>query len=102
MLVLSKIAVLSRLAVLLGLAIGTLTAMVLGKVDFTPLSEASLVALPQPFAFGMPLFEMGAIISMFIVILVIMVETTADILAVGEVVGTKVDARRVGNACVQT
>lgn len=45
----------------------------------------------------MPLFEMGAIISMFIVILVIMVETTADILAVGKVVGTEVDARRVGN-----
>ena len=96
-LILSKIAVLSRLAVLLGLAVGTLVAIALGNVDFTPISEASIFAFPQPFAFGMPLFEMGAIISMFIVILVIMVETTADILAVGEVVGTKVDARRVGN-----
>ena len=34
---------------------------------------------------------------MVIVIIVIMVETTADILAVGEVVGTKVDSRRVGD-----
>ena len=34
---------------------------------------------------------------MTIVILVIMIETTADILAVGEIVGTKVDARRVGD-----
>ncbi len=34
---------------------------------------------------------------MTIVILVVMVETTADILAVGEVVGTDVDSRRVGD-----
>ena len=32
---------------------------------------------------------------MTIVILVIMTETTADILAIGEIVGTKVDAKRV-------
>ncbi len=95
--VLSKITVLSRMAVLLGLAIGTVVAAVFGKVSFAALGTAAPVALPQPFAFGLPLFEAGAIISMIIVILVIMVETTADVLAVGEVVGTKVDARRVGD-----
>ncbi|MFT3797815.1 nucleobase:cation symporter-2 family protein [Microbacterium sp.] len=96
-LILSKIPTLSRLAVLLGLAVGTIVALLLGKVDVTTVGAAAPFAFPQPFAFGMPLFEVGAIISMVIVVLVIMVETTADILAVGEVVGTKVDARRVGN-----
>ncbi|MFT4260273.1 nucleobase:cation symporter-2 family protein [Microbacterium sp.] len=96
-LVLSKIPMLSRLAVLLGLAIGTIVALIIGKVDVSPVGEAAVFAFPQPFAFGMPIFEIGAIISMFIVILVIMVETTADLLAVGEVVGTKVDSRRVGD-----
>ncbi|HMR48114.1 MAG TPA: nucleobase:cation symporter-2 family protein [Arachnia sp.] len=95
--VLSKIKVLSRLAVLLGLAIGTVFALLIGKADPSVVAEASLFALPQPFAFGMPLFAVGASISMIIVILVIMVETTADLLAVGEVVGSKVDSRRVGD-----
>jgi len=45
----------------------------------------------------MPIFAIGAIVSMLIVMLVIMVETTADILAVGEVVGTDVPAKRVAN-----
>lgn len=96
-LILSKIKALSRLAVLLGLAIGTVFALVLGQADFDAVGSASVFAFPQPFAFGMPVFEIGAIVSMTIVILVIMVETTADVLAVGEVVGTKVDSRRVSD-----
>ncbi|MFT3860214.1 nucleobase:cation symporter-2 family protein [Micropruina sp.] len=95
--VLSKIEVLSRMAVLLGLAIGTIVALFTGQTSLAPVASAAPFALPQPFAFGGPIFEIGAIISMFIVILVIMVETTADLLAVGEVVGTKVDSRRVGD-----
>lgn len=39
------------------------------------------------FAFGLPTFEFSAILSMLIVTLVIMTETTADIIAVGEIVG---------------
>ncbi|MCU1407051.1 MAG: purine permease [Glaciihabitans sp.] len=96
-LVLSKIPSLSRLAVLLGLAIGTVIALVIGKASGASVAGASPLALPQPFAFGAPIFEIGAIISMTIVILVIMVETTADVLAVGQVVGTRVDSRRVGD-----
>ncbi|MFT4230113.1 MAG: nucleobase:cation symporter-2 family protein [Microbacterium sp.] len=95
--VLSKIQALSRLAVLLGLAIGTIVALIFGMVDVSAVATAAVFAFPQPFAFGLPQFAIGAIVSMLIVVLVIMVETTADILAVGEVVGTKVDARRVGN-----
>lgn len=95
--VLSKIQVLSRLAVLLGLAVGTIVALILGVADASVVARSSLVAFPQPFAFGMPVFELGAILSMTIVILVIMVETTADLLAVGEVIGSKVDSRRVSD-----
>ena len=41
-----------------------------------------MVQFPSFFAFGMPTFELSAIISMLIVTLVIMTETTADIIAV--------------------
>lgn len=76
---------------------GTLFAALIGKADFGAVGKGAIFELPQVFSFGTPLFQIGAIISMTVVILVIMTETTADILAVGEIVETKVDARRVGD-----
>ncbi|NIL84377.1 Uric acid transporter UacT [Rhodococcus fascians] len=96
-LVMTKIKVLSRLSILLGLVVGTIAALIVGKTDFGGVGDAAVVAVPTPFAFGSPILAVGAIVSMTIVILVVMVETTADILAVGEVVGTDVDSRRVGD-----
>ena len=60
-----------------------------------PVGQGPVVAFPTPFAFGAPTFHVAAIISMLIVILVTLTETTADILAVGEIVGTKVDRKRI-------
>jgi uracil-xanthine permease len=87
----------SRLSILLGLVVGTLFAAAVGMTNFAAVGQGPTFALPEPFLFGAPVFQVGAILSMTIVILVIMTETTADIIAVGEIVGTKVDARRVGD-----
>ena len=54
--------------------------------DFSRIGDAPLFAVSTPFHFGPPTFQLAAILSMFIVMLVIMTETTADILAIGEVV----------------
>ncbi|UJP09813.1 purine permease [Microbacterium sp. KUDC0406] len=96
-LVLSKVPVgaVSRLAILLSIVLGTIVAVILGKADFSTVGEGPIFAFPQVFGFGLPTFELAAIISMFIVILVTLTETTADILAVGEIVGTKVDSKRI-------
>jgi hypothetical protein len=59
------------------------------------LGRGPVIAFPTPFAFGLPTFHVAAIISRLIVILVTLTETTADILAVGEIVGTKVDRKRI-------
>ena len=96
-LVMTKIPTLSRMAILLSLVLGTIVALIVGKTDFDGVGDASVFALPEPFAFGGPVFEIGAIVSMTIVVLVVMVETTADILAVGTIIGTKVTPRRVGD-----
>lgn len=98
-LILSKLgsASISRLSILLALIIGTGIAYLCGMADFSKVSDGPMVALPQIFHFGYPTFEIAAIISMFIVVMVTLVETSADILAVGEIVGTKVDSRRLGN-----
>jgi xanthine permease len=95
-LVLSKFKMFARMAILLSLVIGTVAALVTGQAKFN-FANQSILAFPQPFKFGMPIFAIGAIVSVLIVMLVIMVETTADILAVGEVVGTDVPAKRVAN-----
>ena len=98
-LVLSKLgsATISRLSILLAMVIGTLIAWSLGMADFSKVLEGPLVAMPSPFHFGMPTFHIAAILSMCIVIMVTLVETSADILAVGEIIDTKVDSKRLGN-----
>jgi uracil-xanthine permease len=87
----------SRLSILIGIVVGTVLAAVLGRTDFSAVGEGRIVALPPLLHFGSPTFQAGAIISMTVVIVVIMTETTADILAIGEIVGTPVDAHRVAN-----
>ncbi|NIE76470.1 purine permease [Pantoea sp. Tr-811] len=98
-LLLSKLgsATISRLSILLAMVIGTLIAWALGMTDFSKVSEGPMFAFPTPFHFGMPEFHVAAILSMCIVIMVTLVETSADILAVGEIIDTKVDSKRLGN-----
>ncbi|MFD4192519.1 nucleobase:cation symporter-2 family protein [Amycolatopsis thermoflava] len=77
----------SRIALLLGLVVGTLIAWPLGEVDTSTFREAPAFGVASPFHFGSPAFDIAAIVSMAIVMIVIMAESTADMLALGEVVG---------------
>ncbi|MFT4020394.1 MAG: nucleobase:cation symporter-2 family protein [Acinetobacter sp.] len=88
---------LRRLAILLAIIVGTAIAAVLGYNNFSHVSQGVWFQFPDLFAFGAPTFELTAIISMLIVTVVIMTETTADILAVGEIVGTEVPSQRIAN-----
>lgn len=98
-LLLSKLgnATISRLSILLAIVIGAVVAALLGLADFSNVGNGAIFAFPQPFAFGWPVFDLAAIISMTIVILVCMTETTADILAVGEIAKTKITSRRIAD-----
>ncbi len=98
-LILSKVgnAAISRLSILLAIVLGTIIAIPFGMADFSKVLDGPIFAFPTPFAFGMPTFNIAGIVSMLIVVLVILTETTADILAVGEIVGAKVDSQRIGN-----
>ena len=98
-LLLSKVgnSTISRLSILLAMVIGTVIAWALGMTDFSRVAEGPVMALPEIFHFGWPIFSIAATLSMFIVIIVTLVETSADILAVGEILGTKVNSRRLGD-----
>lgn len=73
------------LAVLIGIAGGTIAAAVMGQVSFGEVMEASWFHFPQPLYFGMPTFEIGPIITMIIVCSVIVVETTGAYYAVARI-----------------
>lgn len=91
------VAILSRLAILLGLVAGTIVAWGLGQADFSDVGDGLPIAFPGLLEFGVPTFDIAAIVSMVIVILVIKTETTADIIAVGEIIRTPVDSRRIAD-----
>ena len=76
----------SRIAVLLGLIVGTIIATIVGVTDFGGVGEAAAFGITTPFFFGLPTFQFAAILSMILVMLVTMVETTGNAVAVGEIV----------------
>ena len=75
------------ISVLISLALGTLLASFLGMVDFAPVADAAWVALPRPFPFGMPTFDLYAVLTMVFIYFVVLVETTGTWFAVSAVTG---------------
>ncbi|MFF3887130.1 nucleobase:cation symporter-2 family protein [Streptomyces sp. NPDC001914] len=84
-----------QIAVLLGLVVGTLVAIPFGVTDFGPVATADVVGFPTPFHFGAPQFHLAAILSLCVVMVVSMTESTADMLALGEIVERPADERTI-------
>ena len=87
----------AHISVLIGLAVGLLVAIPFGYVSFTGVGDAAWIGLDYPFAFGPPKFEPGAIIAMILVMLVVMVESTGDFLAIGQMVGMKIGEKELAS-----
>ncbi|MGA9377133.1 MAG: solute carrier family 23 protein [Mycobacterium sp.] len=87
----------STIAVLLGLIAGCAVAFALGDMNFDRVSQASMFGFTPPFVFGMPKFDIVAIITMIIVMMIIAVESTGSTLATGEIVGKRVRPSDIGN-----
>ncbi|MGD6943871.1 nucleobase:cation symporter-2 family protein [Cytobacillus gottheilii] len=81
------------ISILLGLGAGTLAAFFMGMVDFTEVGEASLLHIPAPFYFGMPTFELSAILTMILVAMVSLVESTGVYFALGDICEEKLDEK---------
>lgn len=86
---------LSRLSILLGMVAGTLIAIPFGKADFSEVTGGPIFSLGSPLHFGLPEFDTAAILTMCVIMLVVLTEGASHIIAVGEIVGAKVDARRI-------
>lgn len=88
---------LRRISILLGLIIGTLVSIPLGLTDWSHLGDYDWVGVVTPFQFGLPAFEIGSVLALLIVAIVVMTETTGDIVAVGEIVDEKITPRRLAD-----
>ena len=78
-----------QIAVLLSMAAGTLVGWFMHLADFSNVAGAQWFGTPDFFHFGAPKFAAPAIITMCIVIIVTYTESTADMLAVAEMVNVK-------------
>lgn len=76
-------------AILLGLAGGTIVAALMGKVNFAAVGEASWFHMVKPFYFGTPTFEWTPIITMTLVAIVSLVESTGVYFALSDITGRK-------------
>ncbi|MGV9673513.1 solute carrier family 23 protein [Gordonia sp. NPDC003504] len=88
----------ATIAVLLGLVIGTFIAWLCGDASFSSVGEANWLGFTPPFAFGWPRWDIVAIVSMIVVLLVVAVESTGSIFATGEIVGKRIKADDVAAA----
>lgn len=81
----------ANISVLLGIVIGCLVAIATGAMTFGKVAEAKAFALITPFHFGMPSFDPVMIVTMVLVMIVVMIESTGMFLALGDMTGKKVD-----------
>lgn len=77
------------ISILLGLVAGTIAASLMGKVNFAAVTDASWFHMVKPFYFGTPSFELTPIITMTLVAIVSLVESTGVYLALSDITGKK-------------
>jgi len=75
--------ILSSGAVIIGLVFGYIISFPLGMLDFTPIANAGLVAIPTPFKYGIT-FSLAAVIPFITAYMVTTIETVGCLMAIGE------------------
>lgn len=73
------------IAILLGMVSGTVIGFFMGKVDFAPVAEASWLHIMQPFYLATPTFNASAILTMTLVAMVSLVESTGVYYALSDI-----------------
>ena len=95
---------LNTVAVLVGLALGTLVAAFLpngsgGTVaDFSAVGESAWIGFTHPFYFGAPKFALLPILLMIVVMLITAVETVGDVYATGQIVEKPISKKDIAAA----
>ncbi|HPM66853.1 MAG TPA: nucleobase:cation symporter-2 family protein [Piscinibacter sp.] len=81
----------ANISVLLGIVVGCAVAIAMGKMNFDKVGKAHWFDVVTPFAFGMPTFDIVMILTMSLVMIVVMIESTGMFLALSDITGKKID-----------
>jgi NCS2 family nucleobase:cation symporter-2 len=81
----------ANISVLLGIIAGCVLAISMGKMNFDKVGKAQWFDVVTPFAFGMPTFDIVMILTMTLVMIVVMIESTGMFLALSDITGKKIE-----------
>ena len=87
-------------SVIIALVVGTLVAVTMGGADFSSVSNAAWFALPQPFHFGLPQFNLSACLLMVVVYLFVMLDATGTWFTVKAITGADLNDRRIDRGTI--
>ncbi len=82
---------LANISVLLGIVIGGVVATLMGVMNFDKVAKAHWVDIVLPFEIATPVFSPILILTMTLVMIVVMIESTGMFLALGEMTDRQVD-----------
>ena len=85
---------LSNIAVLLGIVVGAVVATIVGTMSFAYVGGAAWFAPIVPFHFGTPVFQLVPILTMVLVMLITMIESTGMFLALCDMTDSKMTQPR--------
>jgi len=81
----------ANISVLLGIVAGCIVAVAMGKMNFDKVGKAHWFDVVTPFAFGAPTFDFVMILTMTLVMIVVMIESTGMFLALSDMTGKKLE-----------
>lgn len=81
----------ANISVLLGIVTGAVVASFWGIMHFEHVASADWFAVITPFRFGLPIFDPVMILTMTLVMIVVMIESTGMFLALGDICGRRIE-----------
>jgi uracil-xanthine permease len=84
----------SNISVLLGIVIGGVIATMAGLMHFEKVGKAAWFDLVLPFEIATPTFDPILILTMTLVMIVVMIESTGMFLALSDITGKKIDQKQ--------
>ncbi len=83
----------ANISVLLGIAIGAVVASAMGIMTYEKVGKAPWFDVVLPFHFGMPQFDPVLILTMTLIMIVVMIESTGMFLALGEMTERRISQK---------
>jgi uric acid transporter len=81
----------ANISVLLGIVVGAVLAAAMGMMSFDKVASAKWFDLVLPFEIAVPSFDAVLILTMSLVMIVVMIESTGMFLALGDMTGKTID-----------